>query len=117
MVDTRRERLLGLLLKFGRAVWEENDADTETTKEVETTSTSTAEPMMVYWEKDKEALRDSNQDYIDLFKQGIALERIPDTTETPVKESRYNFAKSLSYLPETLRNFNAGKVLEFVSST
>lgn len=109
MVDLKGERLIGLLAKVARAVIETEDTTENQENPKSVSSVKTAKPMMVYWEKDKEALENRNQEYIDLYQKGIALERIPDTTGSPVKESRYNFDKiSLAYLPDALRNLNEG---------
>lgn len=114
MVDTRRERLIGLLVKFGRAAFKSEDK-TETTQkpeEQEPTSTET-EPMMLYWEKDKEDSISNNQAYIDLYQKGRALERIPDSVDGSFTESHYKFGKTLAYLPEIVNTINEGKVLYF----
>lgn len=112
MVNLKREGL-GLLLKLGRAIFED-EATTEILEDPEATSVDPqAEPMKVYWESDKQDLKKNNQPFIDLYLQGVALDRIPDATEKPVKESHYNFDKiSLSHLPDTLKRLNfEGNVL------
>lgn len=117
MVDTRGERLIGLLVKFGRAAFKSDDS-TETTeiyREQDTTAIPEVEPTMLYWEKDKEASRNQNQAYIDLYQKGIALERIPDTVEGQFTESHYKFGKTLAYLPELVNTINAGNVYDFYS--
>lgn len=113
MVDTRGERLVSLLVKFARAAYKSEDS-TETTVtpvEKDTTVNTEAEPMMLYWEKDKEASINQNQAYIDLYQKGIALERIPDSVEGQFPESHYKFGKTLAYLPELVKTINEGKVL------
>lgn len=111
MVNTRGDRLISLLLKFGRAVIESEDP-TEAPKDLKSSPKATTEPMMVFWEKDKEAFKNRNQEYIDLFQKGLGSTRIPDSTESPVKESGYNFNKipSYGYLQEALNV--KGKVLD-----
>lgn len=116
MVNYKREGL-GLLLKLGRGLLKSEDS-TEDPEEVEgpiaaALTDPDAEPMKAYWEADKRDLGKRNQPFIDLFLKGDALERIPDATEEPVKESHYNFEKiSLVHLPDALKNLNIeGNVL------
>lgn len=115
MVNIKREGL-GLLLKLGRGLLKREDsteAPEETEAPVTTTVDPEAEPMKAYWETDQQDLGNKNQKFIDLFLKGVALERIPDATEKPVKESHYNFEKiSLVNLPDALKNLNLeGNVL------
>lgn len=116
MVDLKREGF-GLLLKVVRESLKNEDTTETPQKEASEESTSVdpqAEPMKVYWETDKRDLGNNNQQFIDLFLKGSgALERIPDATEKPVKESHYQFEKlSLAHLPETLKHLNfEGNVL------
>lgn len=113
MQKLKREGL-SLLFKLGRAIAESEDS-TEESEEVPVPAEDIKEePMKAYWESDKEEYRKKNQPFIDLFLKDVALERIPDTTEKPVKESHYSYdTLSRVYLPEVLKNFNAnkGKVL------
>lgn len=116
MVNLQREGL-GLLVKWTRALLKSEDtSEEEQTEEPEpsTTVDPETEPMKAYWETDQKAYGNRNQPFIDLFLKGsAALERIPDTTEEPVKESHYMFDKlNLNHLPDVLKNkyFN-GKVL------
>lgn len=115
MVNLKREGL-GLLLKLGRGLLKSEDT-TETPEDTQepviTEVNPHAEPMKAYWEADKQDLGNKNQPFIDLFLKGVALDRIPDTTEEPVKESHYNFEKfSLVHLPDALKNLNIeGNVL------
>lgn len=107
MVNLKREGL-GLLWKLGRAIYNGEDT-TETSEETEAPVTSStdpqAEPMKVYWESDKKELGNNNQPFIDLFLKGVALERIPDATEKPVKESHYKYEQfSLNHLPDIAKN-------------
>ncbi|CAG4979471.1 unnamed protein product [Parnassius apollo] len=102
MVNLKREGL-GLLLKLGRAVGEiiETTEDPEAEKLTPTHNTE-AEPMKVYWESDKKQLDHKNQPFIDLFLKGAALERIPDATEEPTKESHYNLERLRQFLPDAI---------------
>lgn len=115
MVNFNREGLV-LLLKLTKGLFEE-----EPSKEPEqvTTPEPDSEPMKAYWESDKKNLRDSKQPYVDLFMKDVALARIPDATEEPIKESHYNYEQlSLVYLPEAVKNFNVeGKVLILIFSS
>lgn len=107
MVDLRREGL-GLLLKWMRSIAKSEDS-TEVPEEPQVLASvnAEAEPMKAYWESDKENLDEKQQPYLDLFLKDVALERIPDATEEPTKESHYNFDRlSLVYLPEAVKNFN-----------
>ncbi|CAG4965381.1 unnamed protein product [Colias eurytheme] len=114
MVNLKREGL-NLLLKLGRAIVTSEDSS-ETPEEVTSPSTTPdteAEPMKAYWESDKEDLNKKDQRFIDLFLKDVSIDRIPDATEKPVKESRYSYdALSLVYLPESLKNFNTQGVPE-----
>lgn len=115
MVNIPREGL-GLLLKLAHAI-QKSETATEAPEGPEAEALRSgdleAEPMKAYWETDKDDLSAKNQPYIDLFFKDVSLGRIPDATEKPLAESRYNFESlSLSYLPDALRNLNVGgKVL------
>lgn len=119
MVNYKREGL-GLLLKLGRGLLKSEDT-TEEPEEIEEGPITAplidpaAEPMKAYWETDQRDLGKRNQPFIDLFLKGEALERIPDATEEPVKESHYNFEKiTLVHLPDALQNLKIkGNVLQF----
>lgn len=116
MVNYKREGL-NLLLKLGRGLLKSGDT-TEKPDETEGPKTAAltdpeAEPMKAYWEADKRDLGKRNQPFIDLFLKGEALERIPDATEEPVKESHYKFEQiSLVDIPDALKNLKIeGNVL------
>lgn len=112
MVNYNREGF-HLLFKLGRALAESVISEEADTPE-STTEVSATKPMKVYWESDKEELNNKHKPFVDLFMKDVALERIPDTTAEPVKESRYNYEQlSLVYLPEALKNFE-GNVSNFV---
>ncbi|VVC91013.1 unnamed protein product [Leptidea sinapis] len=111
MVNLKRE-VLSLLLKLGKAVARSEDPS-EASNEVTAAPDSNTEPMKAYWESEKKQLENKDQRYIDLFLKDIALERIPDSTEKPVKESRYSYdSLSLVYLPDALKHFNNQGVQE-----
>lgn len=113
MVNLKREGV-SLLTKWARALFtsEENNEETEETEQTVKPESSPvvdsqAEPMKAYWETDKQSLGNRNQPFIDSYLKGIALERIPDSTEEPVKESHYKFAKfNLFHLPAGVQNRN-----------
>lgn len=103
-----RERL-GLLVKWIRAAFTSTEEDSTEEPETETTEAlevnTETEPTMVYWEKDR------NQHFIDLFLRKGGLNRIPDTTEEPVKESHFNFDNFYSNrLPEAAQNTRAANI-------
>ncbi|KAI8438293.1 hypothetical protein MSG28_010866 [Choristoneura fumiferana] len=113
MVDLKREGF-GLLLKWIRGLAKSEDS-TEVPEEPQVLASvdAEAEPMKAYWESDKQNLNEEQRPYLDLFLKDVALERIPDATEEPTKESHYNFDRlSLVYLPEAVKNFNVQGVPE-----
>lgn len=110
------KRGLSLLLQLGRKLYESENTTEEPIQTELPTADPTVEPMMVYWEKDQSS---GNQPFIDIYLKGKALERIPDATEGPVKESHYGFGKLFYNLPkqyitpettETSNIITAGKV-------
>lgn len=113
MVNFKREGL-GLLIKLGRAIALSEDLPEEP-EETTPAVDPEAEPMKAYWESDKEELNKKNQPFIDLFLKGVALDRIPDTTDKPVQESHYKFDPTkFIKLPEGQNVFDLkGKVLSF----
>lgn len=115
MVNLQREGL-GLLLKLGRAIGEVIDSTEEPDAEEPTPTTDAySEPMKAYWESDKTELKNKNQPLIDLYLKGVALERIPDATEEPIKEFHYNLERLRQYLPDVIVNNIKGKVLTYIN--
>lgn len=114
MVNLKRN-VLNLLLKLGQEVVDAAES-TEPPEEVTSPETLETEPMKAYWESDSKDYNKKDQRYIDLFLRDVSLDRIPDATEKPVKESRYSYETlSLVYLPDALKNFNSqGNVLKFI---
>lgn len=100
MVNLQKEGL-SLLFKLGRAI-ASSEYTTETPeKEDATTNTETEAAPMVYWETDKEQLESEHLKFIDLLRKDVALERIPDSTEKPIKESHYDLDRlSQVFWPE-----------------
>lgn len=114
MVNLKREGL-GLLFKLSRAIALSSDIPEEPEEATTPALNTQGEPMKVYWESDKDEYNKKNQPFIDLFLKGVALNRIPDTTESPVEESHYSdeTLRRLErvYFPEVLNNFDEkGKV-------
>lgn len=104
MRNFKREGL-GLLVKLGRAI-ANSEFTTEPDEEDTTTTKETEAAQMVYWETDKEQLETEHHKFIDLFRKDVALERIPDSTDKPIKESHYDLDRlSQVYWPE-LKNFD-----------
>lgn len=105
MVNSKREGVVvGLLTKWLRAIFTDNDTTEEAeeakqTVKPETVEDAQDEPMTAYWETDKQSHKNRNEAFVDSFL------RIPDTTEEAVKESHYKFASfHLFNLPENINN-------------
>lgn len=114
MVNLNKEGL-ALFLKWGRALLKSEDTteEPEQTEEPEPPSTEDpeAEPMTVYWETDLKQLGARNQEHIDLYREGKALESIPGSTEGTVKESHYKYENLPIYQWRETLNLNLnGKV-------
>lgn len=97
MLKILREGIV-LLAKEAHEAWKTEQAETaeetETVTEKDpTTDSEKTEPMPVYWESDKKELNNNNQQFIDLYLEDASLGRIPDTTEKPVIESHFKYAK------------------------
>ncbi|KAG6455252.1 hypothetical protein O3G_MSEX009116 [Manduca sexta] len=109
-----------LLVKLGHAILKSEDATQipEEPKEEEAhtllpTADQKSEPMKAYWDSEIRKYNEKNQAFIDLFLKDEGLNRIPDATQEPVKESHYKFESlSEAYLPDSLKIFNFNGVPE-----
>lgn len=113
MVTVKRGRL-GLLLRW-------LEVDTEKPSEEPLFGTSVEpegnEQMIYFWEGPKYILDKKHKPYTDSFVDDVGLDRIPDATDNPVAELRYDFDQlSRIYLPEAVRNIDInGNVLNILN--